>query len=150
MAVDPQKIERFFAEYEARTNRALAEPPVVDVEETASAFAGCFVAATPNGVTCGKNDQGLRTVIPQGYEFYRSIGTKSMRIVFLEITTLDDYHVQAKAHWQALYQKKDGSEERIDFDVIYFVQTIGEQPRIFAYVTGDEQKLYQEKGLVPS
>jgi len=142
-------MEDFFAAYAAGFNKALADAPEIDVEATAGAFAGCFIAADPNGVACGKNDEQFRTQIPAGFAFYRSIGTKSMRIASLEVTPLDDYHLMAKVHWEAVYLKPDGGEERIDFDNIYFVQTIGEKPRIFGYITGDEQKLLRERGLIP-
>jgi len=143
------KLEQFFAEYEATFNRALGETPEVDIEATAWAFADCFIEASPLGVTCGRNDEQFRAVIPQGYEFYRSIGTKSMKIAFLTVTALDDYHAMAKVHWQALYVKKDGGNLMLDFDVIYLVQTVNGKPKIFAYITGDEQKAYQESGLIP-
>jgi hypothetical protein len=150
MKTTDQKLKEFFAEYEARITRALAEPPVVDIEATMAAFADCFIEANPNGVSCGKNGEEFRAQIPQGFEFYRSIGTKSMKIASLTIAQLDDYHAQAKIHWEAFYKKKDGEEVLLDFDVIYFVQTSGEKQKIFAFITGDEQKAYQEKGLVPS
>ncbi len=40
-----EKLAEFFADYEARTNRALADPPEVDTEATAAAFADCFIGA---------------------------------------------------------------------------------------------------------
>jgi hypothetical protein len=43
-------------------------------------------------VNCGRNDEQFRAAIPQGNAFYRSIGTKSMKITGLEITPLDDFH----------------------------------------------------------
>jgi hypothetical protein len=149
MSLQEQTLRDFFAAYEARTNRALQDPPEVDVEATAAAFADCFVEASPKGVQCGQNDDQFREVIPKGFDFYRSIGTKTMKIVSLETTLLDDFHALARVHWEAFYERKDGRQERIEFDVIYLVQRTGDQPRIFAYVTGDEEKLYQEKGLVP-
>jgi len=143
-----KKLERFFAGYEAAFNRSLGETP--DVETIIRAFADCFIAANPKGVACGKNDEQLRTAIMQGYEFYKSIGTKSVKIVTLTVTSLDDYHSLAKVHYKALYKKKDSNEELVDFDVIYLIQTLAENPKIFAYITGDEQKLLREKGLIPS
>ncbi len=143
------KLEKFFAEYETTFDTALSETTTVDVEETARAFADCFMAANPNGVMCGKNDEQFRTVIPQGCEFYRNIGPKSMEISSLTVTVLDDCHAMAKVHWQALHVKKDSSEELIDFDVTYLLQTIGEKPKTFAYITGDEQKLLRERGQIP-
>jgi hypothetical protein len=141
-----QKLKEFFREYEARFNKAMAG--AIDTEATANAFASCFIGANPLGVNCGKNDDQFRLMIPQGYEFYRNIGTKSMKIISLEITSLDNYHSMAKVHWQAIYNKKDKSKESIEFDVIYFVQTINDQLKIFAYITGDEQGVLRERGLI--
>jgi hypothetical protein len=145
-----QKLEEFFAHYAARVNAALAAPPRVDVESAASAFADYFLGANPKGVYCGKNDDEFRAAIPKGYEFYRSIGTKRMEIDSLMLTKLDDFHTQANVHWVAKYEKKDGSKVEIPFDVIYFVQEIGQGPKIFAYITGEEEQAYRDKGLVPS
>jgi hypothetical protein len=144
-----QAVEMFFSAYEARFNTALGDLATDDVEGTASAFADYFVEASPVGVSGGKNDDGFRAMIPKGNDFYRSIGTQLMKIKSLKITPLDDYHVQAKVSWQAAYKKKDGSKDSIDFDVIYFLQVLNGPPKIFAYITGDEQKVYKEKGIVP-
>ncbi|WP_332449431.1 hypothetical protein [Methanoculleus sp.] len=130
-------------------DNALADPPEIDVEATTGAFADCFVGANPHGVFCGKNGELFRAQLPAGFAFYRSIGTKSMNVGSLEVTDLDDYHLMVKVHWVSVYTNRDGSDERIDFDNIYFVQMIGEKPRIFGYVTGDEQKLLRERGLIP-
>ncbi len=142
-----KELEEFFREYEARFNRALAG--TINVEETTNSFADCFIGANPFGVLCGKNDDQFRNVITQGYEFYKSIGTKSMSIDSVKVSFLDEYHSMAKVHWHAFYNKRDGSEELIEFDVIYFVQIIGEKPKIFAYITGDEQGALREKDLIP-
>src|SRR5262245_18423540 len=87
-----ERMAQFFQAYEARMNRALADPPHVDVEATARAFADCFVEATPKGVTCSTNDDQFRDVIPKGLEFYRSIGTQSMKIASQITTPLDEWH----------------------------------------------------------
>lgn len=142
-----QKLNEFFSEYEARFNKAMAGN--IDTEGTANAFASCFIEASPFGVNCGKNDEQFRAMIPKGYEFYRSIGTKSMKIISLDISSLDSFHSTVKVHWQANYIKKDGSEESIDFDVIYFIQMINDQLKVFAYITGDEQGALRERGLIP-
>lgn len=141
-----QTLELFFDEYEARFNAALKGTP--DIDGTAAAFADTFIEASPKGIICGQNDDQFRESIPKGYEFYRSIGTKTMRIVWRNITPLDDYHVLVKIHWQAVYDHPDGDEEKIDFDVIYFVQMLTTTPKIFAYITGDEQRVLRERGLV--
>ncbi len=145
-----RRVETFFAEYQDRLARALQEPPEVDAQATAAAFADCFVEASPKGVVCGQNDEAFRTVIPKGFEFYRSIGTRSMTIASLDTTPLDPLHVMARAHWVALYDRKpDGIEVRIEFDVIYFLQEREQALRIFAFVTGDEEQAFRDHGLVP-
>ena len=144
-----RQLERFFAEYEARFNRALAENPEEDIEATAAAFAEYFIAANQNGVNCGQNNEQLRTMLAQGNAFYRSIGTKSMKIAGLEITSLDDFHAMAKVHWDSRYVKKDGQRLQIEFDVIYLIQMRGGVPKIFGYITGDESEVLKEHGLIP-
>jgi hypothetical protein len=106
------QMEDFFAAYAAGFNRALADVPEIDVEATAGAFADCFIAADPNGVSCGKNDEQFRAQIPEGFAFYRSIGTKSMRVASLAVTPLDDYHLMAKVRRVSVYRKKGGGKSR--------------------------------------
>lgn len=144
-----KQLEQFFADYEKRTNAALSDPPQLDIDGVMGSFTDCFIEASPVGVSCGKTDDAFREAIPKGYEFYRSIGTKQMKIASQTITPLDDYHAQVKIHWESSYEKKDGSKVVLDFDVIYFVQTLEGKPKIFAYISGDEQQAYKDNGLVP-
>jgi hypothetical protein len=144
-----RQLERFFAEYEARFNRVLGENPEEDIEATAAAFADCFIGANPNGVNCGQNNEQLRAFIARSNVFYRSIGTKSMSIAGLEITSLDGFHAMAKVHWDSRYVRKDGQNVQIEFDVIYLIQMRGGTPKIFGYITGDESRVLQEYGLIP-
>jgi hypothetical protein len=139
-----QQLEKFFAAYEQRFNDVLNGRPT-DVEATAAAFADYFVESSPKGVMGGKNDEQFREMIPRGNEFYKSIGTLSMKIGKLDITELDDFHAVAKVHWLSSYK----NNKRIDFDVFYMVTLTGGAPKIFAYVTGDEQKVLAENDLVP-
>lgn len=142
-----QQIEQFFANYEKLFNDALNGS--VDIKKLTSLFASDFVGASPKGVHGGKNGWFFRMMIPRGYAFYRKIGTKSMKITKpLEITQLDDFHFMVKVHWDSRYAKKDGQEEKIEFDNIYFLQILKDEPKIFAYVTGDEQKVLKERGIV--
>jgi hypothetical protein len=90
-------LRRFFSEYEARFNRAIADPAQMDVEGMAAAFAESFLGASPIGITCSKNDEQLRQALQEGMAFYRSIGTTTMKMVSLSITPLDDLHLY---HWR--------------------------------------------------
>jgi hypothetical protein len=140
------RIEEFFKNYEKRTNNALQG--MVDTEETAGAFADCFVEASPGGIMCGRNDKEFRKAIPEGYGYYRNIGTRSMDITSLEVSELNDIHYMAKVSWKATYIKKDNSKEVIEFDVIYFLQEREEELKIFAFITGDEQKALKDRGII--
>lgn len=147
MENSPQ-IDAFFNAYEDRFNRTL-KGITVDPLETANAFAEFFVGASPQGVNGGANDQQFLAAIPQGNAFYLSIGTQSMKIVRKEITPIDEMHHMVKVYWTSQYLKSDQSQVTIDFTVTYLLQLRAEGPKIFAYITGDEQKALQENGLVP-
>ena len=114
----------------------------------AQCFSDCFIAANPAGVACGKNDEELESQILKGLQFYRSIGTRSMNVLEIAVTALNQFHALARVRWQSQYRKRDGEGERIDFDVIYLLQINGERPRIFAYITGDEEEALRERGLI--
>lgn len=142
-----QQIDNFFDQYAARFNRILkGEAP--DIDETIKSFAECFIEASPAGINCGKNDNQFRAMIPQGYDFYKKIGITSMDILSKEIVLLDEYHTMAKIHWQSGFIKQDQSKGSIPFDVIYFLQTKESDHKIFAYITGDEQKALKKNGLI--
>lgn len=139
-------IERFFSNYSGQFTQALAGK--TDAEATAASFADCFIEAGPNGISCGHNDEVFRQMIPRGYEFYRSIGMRTMSIEAIEVSHLDALHSIARVRWSSTYRKKDGTPESIAFEVIYLVQERPEGPKIFAYITGDEQAALREKGLI--
>lgn len=140
-------IERFFEAYAAQFARALTDPPEVDVEATAAAFADCFVEAGPRGVSCGRNDDAFRAMIPKGYAFYRQIGITAMRLRAFAPSQLDPRHWGVRIGWEAAYEK-GGTTGTIGFEVLYFVQVTGDGPRIFAYITGDEETELRAVGLL--
>ena len=137
----------FFAGYEQRFNIFL-KGESLEVENTARSFSACFIEASPIGVNCGQNDRQFRSMIPKGYEFYRSIGITAMDILSKNITMLDDFHAMVKVHWNCRFTRKDDVKGKIEFDVIYLLQTTVDSPRIFAYITGDEHAALKENGLI--
>jgi hypothetical protein len=143
-----QSIELFFAEYETRFMRSLLDPPQIDIQGLTDSFASAIVGANPSGIACSKNNAAFRAAMLKGFAFYKSIRTRSMKVSSLDIQPLDGYHAMVRVHWDSAYNRDDG-EVRIEFDVIYFLQLIDEKPRIFAYITGDEQKTLREHGLIP-
>jgi len=142
-----EQLNYFFDQYANRFNKALRGESN-DIEGTVASFANYFIEAGPSGVNCGRNDKQFREVIPQGYEFYRNIGIKSMDIISKTITLLDNVHTMTKIHWKSDFIRKDGVTGNIEFDIIYLVQSIDNMHKIFAYITGDEQAAMKEKGLI--
>lgn len=145
--MDNTLLHTFFEAYANRFNDALKGGD--DVVATAAAFADYFVSANPSGVTGGKNDEAFTKQIPAGNDFYRNIGTTSMIIRSLDITWLDGLHAMVKVFWRSEYErKKDAAQVTIDFEGIYLLQVREGQPRIFAYITGDEQEVLRSHGII--
>ena len=138
-------VRRFFERYESCFNRSLRGN--MDMDEVAALYAAEFIAASPSGVMTGKNDDQLKQVMAQGYERYRAIGTKDMRIRDIRISPLDDHHCVTHVAWTATYARKDQSDVAIDFDVHYFVRKLDGEPKVFGWVSDDEQALLRKHGI---
>lgn len=139
-------VRKFFERYERAFNQALGGD--MDLDEVAALYAPEFIAASPAGVAAGKNDDQLRQVMAQGYACYRAIGTKQMRIRDVRVTTLDEHHCVAHVAWTAVYARRDRPDVEIDFDVHYFVQQLDAEPKVFGWVSGDEEALLRERGII--
>lgn len=139
-------VRKLFERYERFFNRSLRGD--MDKEELAALYAPEFIAASPAGVMTGKNDDRLRQVMVQGYAHYRAIGTRAMRIRDVRIAPLDDRHCVAHVAWTAAYARAGRPDAAIDFDVHYLVQQLDGEPKVFGWVSGDEQALLREHGIV--
>lgn len=138
-------IRALFQRHEDNFNRAIAgngRP-----EDAAALFAPEFIAASQAGVMTGKNDEDLLKVIEAGYDHYRQTGARRMTVRDIAVTPIDENHALARVSWHARYHRKDGVETDVDFDVSYFVQNLGDEPKIFGWVAGDEEALLRERGL---
>jgi hypothetical protein len=139
------QVKALFDRYERSMNQALAGKP--DLEEAAAFYAPAYVAASPAGIMTGKNDAALKQVMEQGYAHYRSIGTKEMRIRNVRISPIDDHHCMAHVAWTATYARKEKPDVTIDFDVHYLVQQLGGAPKIFGWISGDEEAVLKQHGI---
>lgn len=139
-------VKQLFERYERMFNQALAGE--ADMDEVVSCYATAFVAASPAGVMVGHNDEALKSVMEQGYARYRAIGTQRMWVIGLRFTPLDGLHGVAHVTWGSLYRRDDDQDVRIDFEVHYLVQDLGGQLSIFGWVSGDEQAVLREHGLL--
>ena len=139
-------VEKFFKRYEAVFNQSLAGD--INMDTAASLYASDFIAASPAGVSAGKNDDQLKQVMAEGYARYRALGTKEMRIRSVGLSSIDEFHCVAHVAWTATYARQDQADVGIDFDVHYLVQNLAGDPKVFGWVSGDEQALLIRHGIV--
>src|SRR5690606_4142945 len=145
MSKRKRMLESFFDNYRDIFNKGINDE--LDGEELRDLYSECFIGANPLGVSCGKNDKKLLEVSKEGYSFYRKIGVTSMEIVSKEVNLLDDFHAMVKVRWRSHFIKEN-SKETLEFENLYFVQTIEDKPKIFGWITPDEQKSLRERGLI--
>ena len=138
-------VRTFFERYESFFNRSLGGE--MDMDEVAALYASEFIAASPAGVMTGKNDEHLKQVMTQGNARYRAIGTKEMQMRNIRLSPIDDHHCVAHVAWTATYARKGRPDVAIDFDVHYFVQKLDGEPKVFGWVSGDEQALLRKHGI---
>ncbi len=139
-------LDAFFADYTDSYNQALGDDP--DFDRIRGYFTDHFLAAGPEGVQAGKNDDVFLAQLKEGYKFYRAIRTRRMELRRVAVTPIDDGHVMARVFYAADYARPAGDPVVIDFDVTYLLETFGPRPRIFAFIAGDEMGLYRRHGLV--
>ena len=145
MSKRKKNIEEFFSNYEQNFNSALGGAEIE--EHIKQSFASCFVESSPTGVVCGQNDKKFVENIKKGLEMYRTIGTTGMSITSKDISIIDDLHASAKIYWRYAYEK-DGTPGFIDFHVVYLLNFVDGTPKIFGYISGDEQRALKEHGLI--
>jgi hypothetical protein len=139
-------VRNLFERYESFFNQSLGGD--MDMDEVASLYASEFIGAAPAGVMTGKNDNQFKQVMAQGYAHYRAIGTKEMRIRNVRLSPIDEHHCVAHVAWTATYARKDQPDVAIDFDVHYFVQKLDGEPKVFGWVSGDEQAVLRKHGVI--
>ena len=143
--MEEKHIHEFFKRYQDFFRQGLKNE--ADMEQVASSYATAFIAASPAGVMAGQNDEQLKQVMLQGFERYRQMGTKDMTLRGVRIDPIDEHHCLAHVAWTATYDRGAAPDVAIDFDVHYFVQQLDGEPRIFGWVSGDEQALLKQHGI---
>ena len=139
-------VQKFFERYASVFNACLGGDAGMD--EAAALYAPEFIAASSTGVMTGKNDDQLKHVMAQGYARYRAMGMKQMRLRAIRLSQMDGQHCVAHVAWTAINTRKDRADVAIDFDVHYLVQMLNRDPKVFGWVSGDEQALLRKHGIV--
>ena len=139
-------LEKFFQRYGHFFMKSLGGE--IDGDEMAELYAPEFIAASPIGVRVGKNNAEFREALSGGYAQYRKLGTKGMRVRGVEMLPMDALHCVAKVAWTASYEVASKQQVDIDFDVYYLMQERNGKLRIFGWISGNEQELLKEYGVV--
>jgi hypothetical protein len=141
-----KRIHEFFRRYEEFFRKGLKNE--ADMDQLASTYASAFIAASPAGVIAGQNDEQLKHLMHQGFERYRQMGTRDMALRGVRVDCIDEHHCLAHVAWTATYARHAAPDIAIDFDVHYLLQQLDGEPRIFGWVSGDEQALLKQHGIV--
>lgn len=139
-------VGKLFERYENWFGKALAGE--AGMEEVAALYASDMIAASPFGVRSGRNDARFRQVMAEGYARYRAMGTRGMRIRHLRLSAIDERHCVAHVGWTATYARDDLPETVVEFEVHYLVQVLAGEAKVFGWVSGDEQALLRQHGIV--
>ena len=139
-------IENFFKRYERFFAQFLNGE--MDANEMDALYAQEFIAASSIGVMAGKNNSEFQQAMAQGYEQYRKIGTKGMRVREVRVSSIDELHCVAHVAWTATYANANSPNIEIDFDVHYLLQELKGKLHIFGWVSGNEQELLKEYGVI--
>ena len=139
------KVRAYFDRYERLFNRSLHGE--IDLDAIAAQYASAYIAASPAGVQVGVNDAAFRRATTEVYARCRAIGTEGMRIRDVRVVPIDDLHCLASVAWTATYARPDGAVA-IDFDVHYLVQLRDGEPKVFGWVSGDEEAVLRAHGIV--
>lgn len=139
-------VRQLFSRYQAVTTQALRG--VTDGDEIASLYAAEMIAASPQGVRGVRNDAQMHEAMTQAHARWREIGTREMRILDLHLTAVDAAHVIARARWRATYARDDLPQTVIVFDVHYLVQVLDGTARVFGWITGDEEAVLRQHGVI--
>jgi hypothetical protein len=141
-----KRVKKLFERYEQVFRSGLRGE--LDLDAATQLYASEFIAASPAGVSAGKNNRRLKHVMAKGYKQYRSTGMKDMRKRGLRISPIDEQHCVAHVAWTATYARDDRPDVEIDFEVHYFVQQLKSEAKVFGWVSGDEQALLKKHGIV--
>jgi len=139
-------LEKFFQRYEQFFMQSLNGE--IDDNEISELYASEFIAASSLGVMAGKNDAGFRQALSEGYEQYRKIGTKEMRVQNVEMSRIDELHCVADVSWTASYEVANKPQIDIDFNVYYLMQVRNGKLHIFGWISGNEQEVLKQYGVM--
>ncbi len=83
-----EDVNRLFERYQDLFCQAIQGN--ADVDQITSSYASAIIGATPSGVMASQNDELFKEALKKGFDHYRAIGTKDMRIRGIECAAEKD------------------------------------------------------------
>ncbi len=132
-------IKKLFAEYEKAFN-------ALDVEKQVPFFAEHFISAGPRGsIALGRDE--FAKMASKVAEFYRSVGQTSAKILSMDESSISNEYSMVKVYWGVTFKKTEN--KLIEFDVTYFIQKTGPEPKIIMFIAHqDEERAMKGLGLL--
>jgi hypothetical protein len=136
------KTEAFFCRYEQGANS-------FDPDLLASLYTAEFMAADPNGVSCGRNDEQLREAFARRKTQFQALGFRRAKVLHIEETPLDARYVMAKVRWLMAFETTGGQTLEFTFYITYFLFDPGTGPKVAFWISHDDElKAMREAGLI--
>lgn len=142
-----ESTEQFMRRYGALMDEGV-RTGVANGEELAAMYAEYCVGSSPAGVFGAGLDDGFGQMVSEGVANYKRMGGTAFVVESVVVEPLNEAHDLARIGWRFDYSRPaDGNTGTIRFENIYFVSRVGAEPKIFAWVTPDEQAALEEHGL---
>lgn len=132
------KLENLFSEYESCFGK-------LDFQTMATFYSDSFMSAGPKGNITESKKQFLQKA-REFSRYYQKAGMQSAKILSrYELSISDDYSM-VTIHWGLTFKKT--GEQKVEFDITYIIQKIGDEPKIIMMITHqDEEEKMRSLGI---
>jgi hypothetical protein len=111
-------------------------------------YADNFIAAGPKGNMVFQNDEKFLQWLNQLKELNQQTGMNNLHIVHLEESAISEHYHMVTIKWGVTF--RETGDERLTFNISYFVDVKGQMPLIIMYISHlDQEDFMREKGLLP-
>ncbi len=129
---------QLFQDYERASDK-------LDIERQVDFFADTFISAGPTGATAQSREQFM-AMSHEAAEGYRSVGQTGAKILSMEESAISDHYSMVEIHWGVTFKKL--GDKPVEFDVTYFLQKTGPEPKIIMFVAHqDEDQAMKDLGI---
>ncbi len=132
------KMDKLFSEYEQCFGK-------LDFSGIAALYSDAFISAGPKG-TIANSKKDFIAQSARASDVYKGLGMNAARILSRYELSISDEYSLVTIRWSVNFAKADNT--KMEFDVSYVVQKIGEEPKITLFITHqDEEEAIKKLGL---